>query len=291
MLDMQRPAADVVIPFAGPEDELRELAAAAARLELREGDTLTIVDNRADGSDDERDGIRILAAPELQTSYFARNRGARAGSNPWLVFIDADVEPVVDLVDRYIADGVAEGVAVLVGAVVDEPVSGSATPAARYSMLKGGMGQENTFGSQRRPYAQTANCAVRRSAFEAVGGFRERVRSGGDADLCWRLGEAGWSLEGREQAQVVHRSRRSLRKLLRQRARHGSGAAWLDREHPGAFPRPRWPGLAKWTAQSLLRAAGARLAGRSDEALLLSIEPLSEWAFELGRLFPNEVRR
>jgi GT2 family glycosyltransferase len=158
-------------------------------------------------------------------------------------------------------------------------------------MLKGGMGQANTFDSQPRPYAQTANCAVRRSAFEAVGGFREHVRSGGDADLCWRLNEAGWSLEGRDQARVVHRSRRSLRKLLRQRARHGSGAAWLDREYPGAFPSPRWLGLGKWTAQSLLRAAGARFAGRSDEALLLSLEPLSEWAFELGRLFPNEVRR
>jgi hypothetical protein len=268
MPGMQRPAADVVIPFAGPEHELRDLAAAAARLELGEGDTLTIVDNRAEGSDGERDGVRILAAPELQTSYFARNRGARAGSNPWLVFIDA-----------------------VVGAVVDEPVSGPAPPAARYSMLKEGMGQANTFGSQSRPYAQTANCAVRRSAFEAVGGFREHVRSGGDADLCWRLSEAGWSLEGREQARVVHRSRRSLRKLLRQRARHGSGAAWLDREHPGAVPRLRWPGLAKWTAQSLVRAAGARLAGRSDEALLLSIDPLSQWAFELGRLFPNEVGR
>ena len=48
------------------------------------------------------------------------------------------------------------------------------------------MSQRNTLTGV-RPYAQTAHCAVRRSAFEAVGGFREDIRSGGDADLCFRL--------------------------------------------------------------------------------------------------------
>jgi GT2 family glycosyltransferase len=138
-------------------------------------------------------------------------------------------------------------------------------------------------------YAQTANCAVRRSAFEAVGGFRDDVRSAGDADLCFRLRRAGWEIEERPGAAVTHRSRRTLRSLLRQRVRHGSGIGWLEREYPGSFPRKNPLGLAKWTLGSFARALALAVRGRSDEALIATLEPLDVWAFELGRLFPNTV--
>ena len=89
----------------------------------------------------------------------------------------------------------------------------------------------------------------------------------------------------------MHRSRRRLLRLLRQRARHGSGAAWLDREYPGSFPRRRWLGLAKWTVESFARAPYDAARGRSDAALLDVVDPLELWALELGRLFPNTTRR
>src|SRR5581483_10196456 len=89
--------------------------------------------------------------------------------------------------------------------------------------------------SLREGFAQTANCAVRRAAFQSVGGFAE-VRSGGDADLCLRLRAAGWRLEERRHAAVLHLNRANLASLLAQRARHGAGAAWLARRHPGAVP-------------------------------------------------------
>src|SRR3712207_7575346 len=59
------------------------------------------------------------------------------------------------------------------------------------------MASENTLDGTRWAYAQTANAAVRRTAFDAVGGFEERIRSAGDADLCWRVVAAGWELEAR----------------------------------------------------------------------------------------------
>ena len=45
--------------------------------------------------------------------------------------------------------------------------------------------------------------------------FREDVRSGGDADLCWRLAAAGWELERRTGAAVVHRNRATIGALLK----------------------------------------------------------------------------
>ncbi|MEA2422652.1 MAG: hypothetical protein QOF55_1751, partial [Thermoleophilaceae bacterium] len=259
----------------------RELALAA-------GDTLTVVDNRGLGVV----APELLVATGTRTSYFARNRGAEGGGGDWIVFLDADVEPPPGLIDRYFEPQPDECTAVLAGGVLDEPLEhgAQATAAARYAVLRDWMSQENSLGAGPWAYAQTANCAVRRRAFEDVGGFRDHLRSGGDGDICFRLRAAGWSLEPRDGARVVHRSRRLLRAMLRQRARHGSGAAWLNREHPGSFPRRPWPGLAKWTVQSFGRAPLHALRGRRDDALLAVVDPLEQWAFELGRLAPNEVR-
>ena len=185
----------------------------------------------------------MIAAPERQSSYFARNVGARVGSAEWIVFLDADVEPASDLVDRYRQADPRPRTGLLGGAIVDGPAldGGERSIAARYAMLRGSMDQSNTLGEGPWTYVQTANCAVRRVAFGEIGGFRDNVRSGGDADFGFRLRAAGWEIEPCYSARVVHRSRPSVRRMLAQRARHGSGAAWLNRVHPGSFPPARCP--------------------------------------------------
>jgi hypothetical protein len=39
----------------------------------------------------------------------------------------------------------------------------------------------------------------------------------------------------------------------------------------------------------MARAGLAAVRGRRDDALVGAIEPLSMWAYELGRLMPNDV--
>src|SRR5262249_59845270 len=86
-------------------------------------------------------------------------------------------------------------VAVLGGAIHDELAGPDAPTAARFASLLGAMSQSNTLDGRKLAYTQTANCAIRRSAFEQVGGFRDDVRSGGDADICFRLRAAGWGTD------------------------------------------------------------------------------------------------
>jgi len=274
-----RPPVDVVVPFRGTEAALAATRAALARLRLREGDTLHVADNRPGGD-----------AGGRASSYFARNRGAARGANPWILFLDADVEPAPDLLDRHLDPVPAPGTGLLAGAIEDEPAGPGAPPALRYAALTAAMGHDRSL-SDLGPwaFAKTANAMVRRSALEGAGGFAEGIRSGGDADLAYRLRAAGWGIEVRPQARVLHRNRATVPALLRQLARHGAGAAWVAARHPGALPARSLPGLTRWTGRRWRAALVARRRGHADLALVAALDPLAAWAFELGRRLPNDT--
>jgi GT2 family glycosyltransferase len=282
-----RPAVDIVVPFAGSDAALDDLLRRLEAIQLRSGDTLTVVDNRPDSQDR---GSTVVADPVQQSSYHARNRGAERGKAPWLLFIDADVDPSPDILDHYFQPLPDEDVGLLAGGVHDAPLPDDPTRAERYAVEAEQMSQTRTLRAGPWAYAQTANAAVRREAFERVGGFTEGIRSGGDADLCFRLRVAGWKLDSREHAGVIHHNRGTTRAFLRQKARHGAGAAWLNRQYPGSFP-PR--DRRVWVRRLLreLKTGAALVArGRAGEAADLLFPTLAAWAFELGRFLPNTVK-
>ena len=222
---------DVVVPFKGGAEALGELRARLAQLELRADDTIVIVDNTPGrGRDGERNdgGARVLVACGQTTPGYARNRGAELGSADWVVFVDADTEPRPDLLDRYFDQFPLPHVGLLAGGVVDEEVPVTGPGPARYAYLRNTLSQDRTFSKGQWAFAQTANVACRRMAFEAVGGFREGIRSAEDADMSYRLKAAGWQIERREAA--VRRSPQPAQCACVRRTGH---AAWCRRRLAG----------------------------------------------------------
>ncbi|MEA2167753.1 MAG: hypothetical protein QOF76_1053 [Solirubrobacteraceae bacterium] len=281
--DETRPHVSVICPFTGSDAALARIQAALARIELRDGDEILIADNRRQGggSDPTFGGgpdpsslLNILPAPGPPSSYFARDVAARAATGEWLVFVDADTDPAPDLLDAYFDPAPADDVGVLAGAIEDVVVED--TLVARYITARRKLDQTTTLDRE-RPYAQTANAAVRRAAFEAVGGWPEPIRSGGDADLCWRLAAAGWRMEARPAASVAHRNRAGLRDYLGQIHKHGAGMRWLDERWPGAFPAP--------TARDLV--GRLKLLTR-DTPAFAALDVLGLYARDLGRLRRNQ---
>jgi mycofactocin glycosyltransferase len=276
---------DVVVPFRGDRAQLAELRGRLSDLGLQRGDSLLIVDNTPGGESVEG----VLHAADRRTPGFARNRGVARGTAEWLVFLDADVVPRPDLLDRYFEPPPADRTALLAGGVVDEPVPADGPAAARYAYIRELMSQEDTFRFGSWGFPKTANAACRRTAFEAVGGFREDIRSAEDADLSYRLRAAGWQLERREAAVVVHRNRRTVRGFVYQKAVHGAGAAWLGSEYPGVFPARRRPGLVWWGVRTAVRGLlGAARHRDRDRALRAIFDPLEQLTHEFGRSLPNE---
>jgi GT2 family glycosyltransferase len=289
---MGRPTVDVVVPFVGSDDDLTNLCEHLGRLERETGDSVVVVDNRPRPSaipDREISGVRVIAAPDVQSSYYARNRGAAAGAAPWLVFVDADVRVDMDLIARYFDPPPGDRIAILAGDIANEVHdAGTQAPmAVRYAHLAQVFAQETTVTNAQFPYAMTANCAIRRDAFEQVNGFVENVRSGGDADICIRIQDRDWKMEHRPTAVVTHVSRDTVKKLLRQSARHGSGAAWLESLYPGFSPAGRIPG--SWGCRQIAGSVIARIRGDQDRALVKFIDGARSVAFDFGRRAPNEV--
>jgi GT2 family glycosyltransferase len=289
---MSRPPVDVVVPFAGSPAALEQLASRLTRLKLRPGDSRLIVDNTPRPESrpgTEVNGIPVLHAAERCTPGFARNRGAARGSAPWIVFFDADTEPADDLLDRYFEAAPEPRTALIAGGVRDEPIPKNGLPAARYAYLREAMSQENTFRFGSWSYPTTSNVAVRRAAFVAVGGFREDIRAAEDADITYRMKSAGWEVERRESANVTHLSRRTVWSFVVQKAVHGAGGAWLNRQYPGCLPARRRPGLVWWavrmTARGLTRAIRSRDRDPALREWFYAIELL---VWELGRSLPNE---
>ena len=81
-----RPTVDVVVPFKGSLGELDDVQSRLAALDLRDGDSLLVVDNTPEhGSAD--GAVPVLPATEFPTPGYARNRGAARGSAEWILFL------------------------------------------------------------------------------------------------------------------------------------------------------------------------------------------------------------
>ena len=187
---MTTPAFEVVVPTMGRPSlaaTLDGLAAARGRLPER---VLLVLDGTAATlppfAERLRTRVEVLAGPAAGPAA-ARNLGWRAARAEWIAFLDDDVVPRADWLERLAAD--------LSGLAVD--VAGS--QGRLHVPLPSGRAptdwERNVKGLEAACWA-TADMAFRRSALAEVGGFDERFTRAyrEDADLALRLADAGYRL-------------------------------------------------------------------------------------------------
>jgi GT2 family glycosyltransferase len=190
-----------------PDVEIVIVDDGAERAPLREflrdwGDTLTVVRDERDVSDSA-----------------LRNAGARAASGEVLCFLHDDVEVLTDYwLEEMVGLLLQNGIGAVGAKLLYE--DGSVQHAGLIAGIGGTVGNAHRFIDRLEPgyfgRAVLAQCfsavswacmAVRREAFDAVGGFDEERLSGafGDVDFCLRLRESGWLTAWTPFAELLHR--------------------------------------------------------------------------------------
>ena len=185
----------------------------------------------------------------------ARNAARPSIDTPLVAFVDTDVSmPNPDWLSALLWH-------------FDDPRVGLVAPRVcgeHGSPLDLGEQSARVRAGTRISYVPAAAIVVRVEAFDAVGGFDERLRFGEDVDLVWRLDDAGWRCRYDPSVEVWHEPRQSWLLRLRQHADYGTSAAPLALRHPGALSPLHVNG---WTAAAWVLA----LLGRWMPAVALGV--------------------
>jgi GT2 family glycosyltransferase len=214
--------------------------------------------------------IRLLDASSTAGPAAARNAGVREARGGLLAFCDSDdvVQPgwlhacVEALGDADVVAGTFD-----LSSLNDAAGPGQGPPA-------GEPGPAATSQLGFLPAGLAANLAVRRPAFDAVGGFSEELFVGEDIDLCWRLQLHGYRFSLVPAAVVAKREpagfgilfRRALAygrcgpKLYRRYHRNGARRDLVGSAKSWAWLVVALPGLGRTDVRRRwVRAAGVRL--------------------------------
>lgn len=217
--------------------------------------------------------IRPLSENQIQSSYAARNAGIKAAVGDLVVFTDADCRPQPQWLDALIKPFVNSEVVIVVGEIVALP---GKNLLEKHADRQETLSQKHTLAHRFYPYGQTANLAIRRSAFHQSGLFRPYLNSGGDADICWRILQSNiGTLEFAPAAIVQHRHRVTLKELASQWRRYGRSNRYLHELHGVDLMRDislKEVGyrLARWLIKELPRDSAKAIARQADLVDLLN---------------------
>ncbi|MCX7047959.1 MAG: glycosyltransferase [Candidatus Sumerlaeota bacterium] len=299
------PTVTVVVPVFNRAAELALCLEALARQSWPGTQMeLIVVDNgSSDGSAEaaRRGGARVFIEPRRGAPY-ARNRGIAESAGEWVAFIDSDCVADSGWLEALIAPLLADGkIGYCGGAVTPYSLE---SPLEQFIHRSEILNQEK-FSRRTRfslPFFMTANAAFRREALlqaaSAAGGggqgpFDPAMAPAEDADLCWRISDAGWESRYVPEAIVRHKHRSTLGSFARQVFGYGAGTVHLFRKH-----RQRFDARAhiEWRRYELTLRATARLMikgwflrGGEREWLMYSL--VSHWAFAAGRLYGSLKNR
>ena len=244
------PAATVVIPHLNDEARLTVCLEALAGQRLAPGQRfeVLVVDN---GSREPPEalvagfpGMRLVAEATPGPGP-ARNRGIALAAAPVVAFLDSDCIPDPGWLAALLAGFAADPACMIQGGAVEIFAADPGRPnRAEAFDLVYGIRQEWTI--RRHGFAATANLAVRREVFAAVGGF-EGLHISEDMEWGMRAKAKGYVTRFNPDAVMRHPARAAMADLRRQWDRHIS--------HHWSMQPKTARGRAEWALRAAAMAA------------------------------------
>jgi mycofactocin glycosyltransferase len=251
------PPVTVVVPVRNRPRELADCLVSLTRVCYQGPLEVVVVDDASDPPAAVPEGIRLIRLQRPIGPAGARNAGAAQCCTDLVAFLDSDCIAEPDWLESLVPELADPAVVAAGGRVL--PTS-ERSWLERYEAVRSPLDLGPTPAAARPkapvPYLVTANLVVRRSVFEATGGFDPALRCGEDVDLCWRLYSAGHRLAYQPAGRVHHRHRGELTAFAETRAAYAASEASLLRRHPH---NGRWLGLSPGMGAALSGALAAVL--------------------------------
>jgi GT2 family glycosyltransferase len=176
--------------------------------------------------------VRVIDTANAGLSA-ARNVGLHNATGKIVAYTDADVRVDPDWLTYLVQPFAAPEVAAAGGPAVVPPDD----PWFAQCVARAPGGPTHVLLDDRiAEHVPGCNCAFRRDALVAIGGFNPLfLRAGDDVDVFWRIQAQGWNVGFAPAALVWHRHRSTTRAYFRQQVGYGEGETWLMGEHPDKF--------------------------------------------------------
>jgi mycofactocin system glycosyltransferase len=233
------PAVSVIIPVRNRPAEISACLRSMAHLDYpKEKLEIIVVDDASEDATPETvggfSGVRLLRMQQRRQASFCRNRAAEAARGDILAFIDSDCvadptwlrELVPAFGDRSLG---------ALGGWVDAAFEKNGLD--RYEKVKSALKMGSWFKRSDRAerffYVPACNFLVRKDYFLRLSGFRETLHVGEDVDFCWRLQDAGHTLEYRPMGRVAHKHRNRIVAFCSRRFDYGTSEPILQQLHTG----------------------------------------------------------
>jgi len=280
---MNEPSVNVIIPVLNGARTLAQCLEALAR-QTYGGKIVPVVIN--DGSTDRTSEIARsfknvrLIEQENKGRAVARNAGIAASDAEILAFTDADCIPTTTWLTMLVAElmkpGKRRGI---VGGSVVIPSKTNIWQRLDHQAWAHSIGPEASAGPTL--FGSTANMALFRTVFNAVGGFDPRLRGSEDSDLAFRIHCAGYENFFEPKAVVKHdHPRTTMSAFLRQRFNYGRWTIQTVLKHKPLppyswmFPNSRVLLVLLWPCYALLATAFTVLRNLSRDPSVLWLSPL-----------------
>jgi GT2 family glycosyltransferase len=261
--DVQWPRISVVVCTCNGARTIRDTLDALRNIDYPDYEVIVVDDGSSDDSARiaAEYPVRLISTPNRGLSA-ARNTGMEAATGTIVAYTDDDAYPDEHWL-KYLAWTFLTTSYVGVGGPnIPPPGDGKLAECVAHSP---GGPVHVLISATEAEHIPGCNCAFRKDALQAIGGFDPIFRAAGDdVDLCWRLMENGGKIGFQPAAMVWHHRRNSLRTYWKQQKGYGKAEALLER---------KWP--SKYNAAGHVTWAG-RLYGKGVT------QPLGRWRIYQG---------
>lgn len=231
----------IIVPVYNRPDEVDELLESLTRQRFTDFEVIVVEDGSALPC---RDVVQRYAF-RLAVRYYdkpnsgpgqTRNYGAAHSAGEYLIILDSDVilpEEYLEAVEQELSRQPADAFG---GPDRAHPSFKDIQKAINYSMtsffttggIRGGKKKMDRF------YPRSFNMGVRRSVYEALGGFSD-MRFGEDIDFSIRIFRAGYACRLFPEAWVYHKRRTDLKKFFKQVHNSGIARIHLYKKYPDSL--------------------------------------------------------